>query len=268
MAGLGEARADAGAGNSVLRDYQFLAAGALAVCGMVLYFDRPGVWWALVPVLIGLVGVLLGWSAAPGLYLVTLAGALVYHARMYPVVVFPEQRPSPLPTVLLAAASLTYVAAQMRVLTLMRHGVPPDPRRHLRPPGQRVRGRWFLPAPPAGRSAARVGAGEMAGLLAGAVVFAVVAFLLLTRLTVEDSPQPNLLPAEWWQIALVLWAAGVGVAAAYAFLSYLGRANASPEESALYLQDQLWTATRGEQRRINRWLTWARLGRQQKEETP
>jgi hypothetical protein len=30
----------------------------------------------------------------------------------------------------------------------------------------------------------------------------------------------------------------------------------------VYLQDQLWSATRGEQRRIQRWLAWARLKRE------
>jgi hypothetical protein len=32
----------------------------------------------------------------------------------------------------------------------------------------------------------------------------------------------------------------------------------------LFLQDELWKETRGEQRRINRWRAWARL-RQRKE---
>jgi hypothetical protein len=31
----------------------------------------------------------------------------------------------------------------------------------------------------------------------------------------------------------------------------------SPEEAALYLQDELWRQTRREQARLNRWLAWA-----------
>jgi hypothetical protein len=37
---------------------------------------------------------------------------------------------------------------------------------------------------------------------------------------------------------------------------------------AAMVLNQLWTATRGEQRNINRWATWARLRRQRKEEKP
>jgi hypothetical protein len=57
------------------------------------------------------------------------------------------------------------------------------------------------------------------------------------------------------------------LAATAALLGYLRWARATPEESLLYLQDQAWAATRSEQRRLNRWLIWARLRRRQKEGT-
>ena len=69
-----------------------------------------------------------------------------------------------------------------------------------------------------------------------------------------------------WRALLVVWLMGIALAGAYSFLAYLGRAQASAEESLLYLQDQLWTEMRGEQRRINRWVVWRRLRTQRKEE--
>ena len=51
-----------------------------------------------------------------------------------------------------------------------------------------------------------------------------------------------------------------------AVLAWLGRMLASRQQSLMFLQDQLWAQTRGEQRRINRWAVWARLRRQRKEE--
>jgi hypothetical protein len=248
----------------LVRDYSFLALGALAVCGMILYFEGPGA-WGLLPVLIGVVGVLLRWNGAPGLYLVALMPAYVLGLWGYPSW---YRFPAPgLTDFLLGAASLVYIAAQMRLLTLTRYGVPPDPRRQRRPPGRRVTGRWFLPAGPSGRSAALTGAGELMLLLAGAVVFTLVALLLaINYLNPEISPGPSDISPQMWHIFVVFWGLVVALAGAYAFLSYLGRATAGPQESTLYLQDQLWAATRREHGRINRWLVWARLRRQQKEE--
>jgi hypothetical protein len=247
----------------LVRDYSFLAIGALAVCGMILYFQGPGV-WGLVPVLIGLLGVLLRWGMAAGLYLVALAGWLIANALWAP----PQWRlpPSPMTDLMLAAASLAYVAAQMRLQTLTRHGVPPDPRRELRPPGKRMAGRWFLPGPPTGRTATGASAGEVIVLLASIPIFALAAYLLWVRLAGKRGPDPGSLPAPLWQCIVVVWVVAILVAVGYTVLSYLERILAGPQESALYLQDQLWTATRGEQRRINRWLVWARLRRQRKEE--
>jgi len=38
-----------------------------------------------------------------------------------------------------------------------------------------------------------------------------------------------------------------------------------PEEAALFLQDTLWRETSREQRRINRWIAWARRRQRGKE---
>jgi hypothetical protein len=61
-----------------------------------------------------------------------------------------------------------------------------------------------------------------------------------------------------WQALLLLWAGGLGLALAASVLGYLGWSRATPEESRLYLQDQLWRETRAEQGEVNRWRVWAR----------
>jgi hypothetical protein len=89
---------------------------------------------------------------------------------------------------------------------------------------------------------------------------------VLLRVSLEELPQPSRLPDVVWQFFVVVWAVATLLVVARGFLGYLGRLRASREESLLYLQDQLWTQTRGEQRRITRWLAWSRLRGQRKKE--
>ena len=69
-----------------------------------------------------------------------------------------------------------------------------------------------------------------------------------------------------WQGILVLWLLGGAVLAAASVLRYLALRRMTPAEAELYLQDVLWRETRGEQRRLNRWLAWAWLRRRRREE--
>ena len=68
-----------------------------------------------------------------------------------------------------------------------------------------------------------------------------------------------------WQGMLVLWLVGGGVLAVAAMLRYLALRRLTAPEAALYLQDVLWRETRGEQRRLNRWLAWAWLRRRRRD---
>jgi hypothetical protein len=60
-----------------------------------------------------------------------------------------------------------------------------------------------------------------------------------------------------WQLMVLLWLVSIVLIVAAGVLAYLGTRRLSPEEAALYLQDQVWRQTRREQARLNRWLTWA-----------
>jgi hypothetical protein len=253
------------AGRPLVRDYSAVALGALAVSGLILYFERLGI-WGLVVVLVGVVGVLVRWGLAAGLFLVLLTVFTLFepHVSFHPGRF--RRRGTDMTDLILAVAVVAYVAAQLRLQTLTRFAVPPDPRRQFRPPGKRVKGRWLLPTEPAHRTTAEGNPGEVVLLLIGAAIFVLVASLLWFRLASESPPMWVDFPPPLWHIVVVVWSTVLALAAMHAFLAYLGRTYAGRDESLLYLQDQLWTATRGEQRRLNRWLAWARLRRQRKEE--
>jgi hypothetical protein len=71
---------------------------------------------------------------------------------------------------------------------------------------------------------------------------------------------------EVWRMIRIVWAGLTIVAVTGVVAGYLRRTLATPEESLLYLQDQLWRQTRREQSSLNRWLTWARLRAQRRRE--
>jgi hypothetical protein len=236
------------------RTYTVLCLGALLV--MVLSLGEYGLgWWGLVPVLAGSVAVLLHWSIGPPLLLLTLGGLLLASARGLPP--WARAQPSPLAVLALCVAVLTYVAGQYRLQGLTLRIFPPDPRR----PGQPAYGR----AAPQRRGPALPNPWEAGLLVLTAPLYAAAAYLVWGRVKAE-APALNIDPREW-QAVLVVWIVGLGLAGAAAVVGYLGQTQARPEEVLLYLQDQVWRGTRGEQGRLNRWLVWARRRRQRRKET-
>jgi hypothetical protein len=246
------------------RDYALLALAGLLIVAVVLVQEDLG-WWAAAPLAVGALGVLVPGLVGPTVVLLLLLVLLAAQGWMWQNP-WGVGRPSALMDLVLAMAVLVYVAAHTRLLTIRRHALPPDPRRERRPPGRRIAGRWFLPQGATRRSAGLLPPGEFVALAAGVPVFALVAYLLWVRAALEQPPAQMDVDVRLWRALLVVWGAGVALLLGHAFLSYLGRARAGREESLLYLQDQLWGETRGEQRRLNAWLTWARLRRQRKEE--
>jgi hypothetical protein len=63
---------------------------------------------------------------------------------------------------------------------------------------------------------------------------------------------------------LLLWIVGGGMALAAGLLRSLAWRQLKPQEALLYLQDIAWRETRGDQRRLNRWLAWAWLRRRRR----
>lgn len=238
-----------------VRDYALLTAAALLVIGVLLVEARAG-WWAVLVVLIGLGGILGRWVAAPPLVMLGTLSVLQMTRWGAPT--------GGSSGVLLALALLVYVAAHLRLLTLVSHAVPPDRRRN-RPDSSRLVGRWVLPEPAPRRTVGPPVVAEMGRLIAAAVGFAVVAYLLWVRLALERPPDFIEVPRPVWHGLVLLWTLGLLLLLARVFLLYLRRALAGRDASLLYLQDQLWQATRGEGRRIWRWFTAGRLRREKKE---
>lgn len=253
-------------GPPAARAYALLSLAALLVVALLMSQDRLG-WWNLVPVLVGVIAVLARWTFGPPLFLFLLPFLLLTRIWGLP----PRFRAaSPLlPDLALACAVLTYVVAHSRLLFLRRASRPPRPgalaRETLLGELEGSAGQRFLPAPRAGRTPGGVSPAEVGVLLAAVPLFVAVGLLTWLRLAVESPfSEVGLRPAQGVALLLV-WIMGASLATTAAVLGYLGWTQATPEEALQYLQDQLWRETRGEQRRLNRWLVWARLRRRRKE---
>lgn len=264
-----------------VRHYSFLCLAALLVLGLALVVRGLGV-WGLLPSLVGVLMLVLGWRNG-ALWVLLLTAWMLAVARwpgLHPVLVMdrvvrflawifgepptPVAGPGPprvqpgsrLLDILLALSVLVYVAGYYRFLSVTRKLLPGDPRRRL----PRSALAQELRRPPA-----LVTAREIGWLLGAASLCVGSAWVLWHWLAGEESPLE--LGDNWWQAILVLWLFGIILVATSGILTYLGRGRMGPDEAALILQDTLWRETRREQGRLNRWLTWARLRRWRKEAT-
>jgi hypothetical protein len=176
--------------------------------------------------------------------------------------------PRPGLDVLLCAAVLLYVGSYYRLLSVTRYILPIDRRRRVAAPGAGKKGRpSFGAVLEQKRSPALVEGREIGRLLMAVSVGVVVAELLMSWLRGRHArndlrwlvPLDTSLPLadSLWQVLVLLWLFAVMLMVVHAVIGYLGLRRLSPEEAALYLQDQLWRQTRREQARLNRWLAWA-----------
>lgn len=244
-----------------VRDYGLVSVFALLVLMVVLQQEELGL-LSLLPFLIGLLGLLTNWSASPPLVLLLVTLGLALRNRIPGIPRRYDQPPSLLTELGLALSLLVYLVAAFRLRTLTRHAVPPRQRRKRAAP--RAAGRWALRGTPTGRSAHEVGA-EIMVLLLTAAVATVLGYVLWGVVSLEERPPWLRFPRPVWRALLLVWAMAIALVVVNALQAYLKALFASREASLLALQDTLWTATRGEQRRTWRWLAWARLRRQRKE---
>ncbi len=143
---------------------------------------------------------------------------------------------------------LTYIAAQLRLASLTNEALPGDRRRKKRVEAARARGRWLAPEGRTKRSPDRVKIDEFVLLLGLAALYALAGWLLAARLNLDTSPDALKLDNRIWRALLVAWTVGALIAVGKAVSSVLGWQFAGRDEAAVYLQDQLWSATRGELR--------------------
>jgi len=167
--------------------------------------------------------------------------------------------------VLLAGSLLTYFASQYRLFSLGTAAFPPDTR-----PNPRAK----TGDEPEKRPESSVGPTELLWLgltLLASLVLGVV----MWRLTVEQWPITRLSPSDLrpafspWRYVLLIWLLGVGTLVLRGIFHTLRAYRSSEAEARMVLQDALWTETRGEQRRINRWIAWQRrrLSRRKENQT-
>jgi hypothetical protein len=264
-----------------VRNYTFLCLLALLVVLLALMaaLPRAGPLWLLLPVLVGLGGLWLRWSAAPLLFLVLL-GLIVY---LYGALRTPAQArwaggSAPATDLLLGVAALAYVAGHYRLQSLVRFVFPADPRR--RAPRRRASpaGPQRPPARvPRQRSAGLASPGELVWLLLALPAYGLLALVANRWLVpartlnlVGDLSQQGFAERDYYALMslqtlvaalyrgrLLLWVLGGGVLVVSGLLGYVAWSRASRAEAEVFLQDEVWRETRSEQRTVNGWLVWA-----------
>jgi hypothetical protein len=276
------------------RHYFFICLAALLVLQLVL-LARPRPTWSLAlrtflpvfdlwPVVLGGLGLVLRWRMTPllVLFLLTVLLFLTSHRGDH----------DPVQDMLLGAAVLTFVIANYRLQALQHFVFPRDPRhRALTGRGRKQQDRG-VPAPvalPARKRPGRlVSLEELSFLLLTVLLWVGLAPFCYPIVAPGQYP-PTGYETRWWQgivnptgqalagglellvefvwrLSGAFWLLGGGVLLASLVLNHLIFRRQSPEEAALFLQDLVWKETRREQRRVNRWLAWARLRQEKRKE--
>jgi hypothetical protein len=232
--------------------YQAIGQAAVVVMGAAL-FQTGADRWALVPVLVGAAGLVFRWRSAPPVVLATVAFATL-GPHFYGTYFAFRWRAAPVLNLVLSLAVLSYAMAQYRLLSLTEALLPPDP---LRPK-----------AKAAVRPAESAEPREAVPALLAVVVAAVGAVFCWELTSTVPPPWPDVTwrdPARRdaaWRVGLLVWGLTALLLGLVSGLGYLGWRRQSRAEAALYLQDTLWAETRREQRRLQRWLAWARHRRE------
>ena len=213
-------------------------------------------------------GVVTCWRIGPPLVVLGLVALEVYHHLTQPWYLRSTIREqASFMDIVLCASVLAYAVGHYRLLALTHTAFPVDFRRSPAPVRSRDDRR---PPPPHNgrlrRSAHLPGPWEMPMLALVAGVWAVAVFVFW--FLISNLKAPLDMSRGLWRGLLLIFLVGATTAVLAAATTYLSWIKAAPAEHLLYLQDQAWRETRGEQNRINRWLQWARLrGQRRKEKT-
>lgn len=269
-------------GDTAARTYMVLGVAAALALGLALMQHSEGIWPA-VPTLIAIAGLMFHWLSAPVFMLLSVAMALLVNQPQT------TSYTPPMNDVLLAGSVVAVMLAHFRLYSITSAILPHDPRRTLDPSRQRRRGpaMWLeilmvltmVPyiiymmrrkrpraknvLPPVRRDGVPL-VDEWPRAVGQAVVCGVVA-IALWELT-SRIPPPMLTIREQWRLGLMIWFVLTPVLLVSAVTWYRQSNRWSPAEARLVLNDELWRETRGEQRRIVRWISRARLNQNNRTE--
>lgn len=254
----------------VVRNYAIIGLAALGVYYLVQMENGGGI-GTLLPVLVGVPGLLAGWTFSPLLFLwlagffaidpdaTMTAGSLLGTAgpsrRLFTPVIQYETA-FQVTNLLTCLSVLVYLLAQYRLMSLVNHALPePNLRRRRKEPRPK----------PLTRPSSTVSANELpqALLTAGGIVLIALIFAeLLYWLVVasSDSPSRRMSANEFHRRMWLGFIGGGGLLwlLLATLLDYLRARQQTPEQAAMFLQDQLWWETQREQRRQMTWREWAR----------
>jgi hypothetical protein len=167
--------------------------------------------------------------------------------------------------VLAAPALLAYLGSQYRLFTLGWSAVPVDVRPRLSGPGGDA---------PEARPLHLVSPREPVRLIVVIALCSLAGLVLwqwlLTEWRFVDAPGERRLgmnPSPW-HVTMLIWLLGVGALVLTGMFRILRSYRMSQDEAALIGVDTLWTETRGEQRRLARWMAWRRRKSERKLEKP
>jgi hypothetical protein len=157
--------------------------------------------------------------------------------------------------VTLCAATLAYVGGHYRLLGLWRAILPLDPRQryHRQAPTIVPLGRIGKIAPQS-RPAGLLSRAELAWFVLQLPMFTLLAQGVWIGLGVRRALHQ--LPLIWLQFLQLAWAIALVVFLAAQVFRFWRLVQMNAVTARMILQDDLWHETRGEQRRIARWLAW------------
>jgi hypothetical protein len=198
----------------------------------------------LLVVFVGTLGILYRLRLSPLLVLLTLALPHIVEQYQSNQLFNPDFRSLrfDLADVMLCIAMLAYMIGHYRLLGLWFGLLPADARQS---------------ADDQARAASSLSAAELVALIVPIPAYALIA--QLASFAVKQPWTFIELTPRWKQFLVVAWAILFGMFLAAHFFRYWRRLQMGRFTAQLLLQDELWQQTRGEQRRIQRWIVWKRL---------
>ncbi|MFQ3649352.1 MAG: hypothetical protein SNJ75_03395 [Gemmataceae bacterium] len=227
-----------------IRDYRLASLVSLAVLALCLWSEGFEA-WSLLPLIPGLLSLVL-LSAAGPIFVLLLVGLLYGIGARLGLGGIDSSISG-----LMIGSCLVYVTCHWRLISLTKQALPSDPRRARAATHSRVKGRWFQRQDPPRRTTSHSQPSEWLILMMQAIGFPVLGFGVLILLATEMSEGvPEGVSRTLWGLLLVAWSLLGLLSIGYALATILRWIHFSQAEAELFLQDELWSGTRSEQRRL------------------